>query len=173
MNLVTIDNEKLWSKSKRNLLVGNWCIDNNHRYSKNEEKDYLVSEYHWEDKSKYQNDLKYLYKIYNFLLENLSLYLNKIHNLKYPKRYWEILLFKWLWTYLIMTYDRWEIIRSIKNKNKNLSLKIFCYDSKNFIPSDGYEFTRAFVFSDDWNHWIYTKILKFVGGADFNLVDKK
>ena len=39
MNLVTIDNEKLWSKSKRNLLVGNWCIDNNHRYSKNEEKD--------------------------------------------------------------------------------------------------------------------------------------
>ena len=60
MNLVTVDNEKLWSKSKRNLLVGNWCVDNNHRYSKNEEKDYLVSEYHWENKSKYKNDLKFM-----------------------------------------------------------------------------------------------------------------
>ena len=38
MNLVTIDNEKLWSKSKKNLLLGDWCIDNNHRYLKNTKK---------------------------------------------------------------------------------------------------------------------------------------
>ena len=81
MNLVTIDNKKLWSKSKKNLLVGNWCVDNDHRYNKDEKKKYLVSEYHWNDKSKYRKDLKYLYKVYNLLLDNLCLNLNKFHNI--------------------------------------------------------------------------------------------
>ena len=71
-------------------------------------------------------------------------------------------MFKWIWTYLVMTYDRWELIRSIKNKNKNLSSKIFCYDPKSFIPNDGFEFARDFVYSDDWNHWIYTEILDVI-----------
>ena len=97
---------------------------------------------------------------------------HKFHNLKYPKRYWEILLYKWLWVYLFGTFDRWEIIRSIKKKNKNLSTKTFDYEIKNFIPDDSTEFTRSILFSNDWNHWIYTEIIKFIGGINYNVVNK-
>ena len=38
MNLVTIDNKKIWSKSKKNLLVGEWCVVTDHRYSENKKK---------------------------------------------------------------------------------------------------------------------------------------
>ena len=38
MNLVTIDNNKLWSKNNKNLLLGAWCIDNDNRYVKNKKK---------------------------------------------------------------------------------------------------------------------------------------
>ena len=124
MNLITVDKNKLWSKNKKNLLLGNWCIDNDNRYKKDKNKKYLVSKYHWNSKSKFRKDRKYLYKIYNILLDNLYLSLNKFHNLKYPKRYWEILLYKWLWVYLFGTFDRWEIIRSIKKKIKIFPQKL-------------------------------------------------
>ena len=117
MNLVTINNNKLWSKEKKNLLLGNWCVNNINKYSEEKDIDYLISKYHWNDRLKFQNDLKYVYEIYNLLLEKLCINLNKIHNLSYPIRYWEIILSKWLWTYLVMIYDRWEIIKSITNKN--------------------------------------------------------
>ena len=116
MNLVTINNNKLWSKEKKNLLLANWCINNIDRYSEEKNKDYLISDYHWNDRLKFKNDLEYVLKTYNLLLGKLSTDLNKIHNLKHPIRYWEIILSKWLWTYLVMTYDRWEIIKSIINK---------------------------------------------------------
>ena len=34
MNLVTANNKTLWSKNKKNLLLGNWCVNNLHRYQK-------------------------------------------------------------------------------------------------------------------------------------------
>ena len=173
MNLVTADNKKLWSKNKKNLLIGNWCIDNEHRYRKNENKKYSISEYHWNNKLKFIRDLKYLHKIYNLLLDNLCLNLNKFHNTKYPKKYWKILLDRWLWLYLFKIYDRWEIIRSAKNENKKLTSLIFSYTNKNFIPNDSKEFSASMINSNDWNHWIYSEALKFIGGVDYNFVNKK
>ena len=70
MNLVTIDNKKLWSKNKKNLLVGDWCINNDHRFKKNKKVKYFVSEYHWSKESKLEKDLKYLQKVYILFLNN-------------------------------------------------------------------------------------------------------
>ena len=173
MNLITIDNKNLWLKSKKNLLLGNWCIDNIHKYKKNNKKNYLVSEYHWKNKSKFRKDLKYLCKIYNLLLNNLHLNLNNLHNLEYPRRYWEILLYRWLWSYVIMIYDRWEAIRIVKKKNKKLTSRIFFYDKKKFIANDSKEFSSSIMHSDDWNHWIYGEIFKFIGGIDYYFINKK
>ena len=173
MNLVTANNKTLWSKNKKNLLLGNWCVNNLHRYQKKNKKNYLISDYHWTNKSKFKKDLKYLYKVYILILDNLCKHLNKFHNTKYPKRYWEILLHRWLWLYLYMLYDRWEIVRSIESKNKNLSSKIFSYDSVNFIPKDSWEFTKSFMYSDDWNHWIYSEIFKFNKKINYKIINKK
>ena len=171
MNLVTIDNNRLWSKKNKNLLLGDWCIDNKHRYLKSKKNKYLISEYHWNNKLKYQNDIKYLYKIYDILLNNLYLYLNKVHGLNHPIRYWEILLSKWLWTFTVMTYDRWEIVRTLNNKK--LYAKIFCYERKRFIPHDAFEFARSIVSSDDWNHWVYSEIFRFTNKITFSEVGNK
>lgn len=172
MNLVTADNKKLWSKNKKNLLVGIWCVDNEHKYKKEKNKKYLISKYHWNDQIKFRKDLKYLEKVYNLLLNNLYLNLNKFHKSKYPRRYWEIILYKWLWVYLFRVFDCWEIIRSIKIKNKKISSKNFLYEEKNFIPKDSDEFSTSMLYSEDWNHWIYTKILESVGGINCNYINK-
>jgi len=173
MNLITIDNKKLWVKNKKNLLLGNWCINNDHKYKTNNKKNYSISDYHWKNKSKYRKDLKYLCKIYNLLLNNLQLNLNKFHKLNYPKRYWEILLYRWLWLYLFKIYDRWEIVRTTKKNNNKLTSRIFFYDKIKFIANDSKEFSTSILNSDDWNHWIYGEIFKFVGGIDYKFVNKK
>ena len=59
-----------------------------------------------------------------------------------------------------------------KKKNKNLSTKTFDYEIKNFIPDDSTEFTRCMMLSKDWEHWIYTEIIKFIGGINYNVVNK-
>ena len=64
------------------------------------------------------------------------------------------------------------IIKSIKKKNKNLSTKIFNYDDKSFIPENALEFAKSFVYSDDWNHWVYSKIFKFDGKISCKQVNK-
>ena len=172
MNLVTIDNKKLWSKNKKNLLVGDWCINNDHRFKKNKKVKYFVSEYHWSKESKLEKDLKYLQKVYILFLNNLCKNLNEFHNWKYPIRYWEILLHKWLWAYLVAIFDRWEIIRSIRNKNKSISTKVFRYKIKNFVPKNSFEFGRSIIYSEDWNHWIFSKIIKYTGTIQYRFINK-
>lgn len=171
MNLITRDNNKLWSKSKKNLLLGNWCIDNIHRYKKNNKKNYLISKYHWNNKIKLRKDIKYLNGVYNKLLNNLCLNLNEYHGTKYPKRYWEILLYKWLWFYLVFIFDRWEMVRLVK-KNKKLSVKILEYDKKSFIPSNTFEWSSLMKDSSYWNDWIFGEIIKFIGGIKYKFLNK-
>lgn len=173
MNLVTADNKKIWSKNKKNLLVGNWCVDNEHKYKKTEKKKYLIQKYHWDNKLKFKKDFKYLHKVYNKLLDNLCLNLNKFHKEKNSKQYWEIILYKWLWVYLFRIYDMWEIVRIIKLKNKKLSSKNILFKLKNFTPDDSNEFSTSMMFSNDWNHWIYTEIFKFLGNINYKYINKK
>ena len=78
--------------------------------------------YHWSNNSKLKRDLKKIDKIYEDLLLFLYKRLNLLHNVDLPKRYWEILLWRWLSRYIIYYFDRWEIISEIIKTDKK---KIF------------------------------------------------
>lgn len=157
MNLVTVNNKILFKK--RNLLIGSWCIDNIYKH-KNKKKVFVYLEYHWKIKSKRNRDYKYLFKLYKFFLKKLSKELNICHDLNYSLRAWEIILFKWLWTYLVFVFDRWEQIIKISN-NKKITTKIINYKSEDFIPYDSYQFPKLMVYSLEWNHWVYGQIIIF------------
>ena len=61
-------------------------------------------------------------KLYKFYLEKLTIYLNKYHNKKFSKRYWEIILTPWLWFFVSSVTFKWSLISSIK-PNKFIFLK--------------------------------------------------
>jgi putative transferase (TIGR04331 family) len=172
MNLVTIDNKLLFKK--KNLLLGSWCVDNIYKHNNNK-KIFVNLSYHWEIKSKRNKDYKYLFKLYNCFLKKLSKELNVCHGLNYSLRAWEVILFKWLWTYLVFVFDRWEQIKKASN-NRKLTTKIIVYKSKDFIPYDSYQFPSLMVYSLEWNHWVSSKIIiflkkikyKFLRNSSFN-----
>ena len=159
MNLIISENKELWNYKKKNILLGSWCLTQKTIFDKNN-KNYEIIKYHWADKKKLKKDLKYLKKIHNFLTKQLKIRLNNYLNKNYSLRYFEILLSKWLWRFVLFNFDRWEIVRSIHKKKKKFVAKIYNFNEEEFIPNTTYDFCTETIYSNDWNHWVFSKILK-------------
>jgi putative transferase (TIGR04331 family) len=118
MNLITFnDDEKAISSKdkkillagKNNFYIGEWCLGRKNFFK----KELFLDTYKYSDLSKKNSEFFYLNKIYKLVLSNLVKSLNKYHNKKYPKKYWEVLIYRWLWTYILHLYARWEIAKKV------------------------------------------------------------
>lgn len=167
-NIVTTKNPNLWSDEMPNILCGPWTLDD----SLDKRDNFILSDYHWSDKNKVEEDIEYIKKIYDTILFDLSNTLNDYHKKDYPIRYWEILLSTWLARSIVALFDRWEIISEIKKKYKNLNSKFIKYNDLDFISLDTEDFSTNKLYSDDWNHWIFHKIIKFLGDIQTKEIPK-
>ncbi len=111
---------------------------------------------------KLKKDLIKISNFYEKILDNLYKKLNLIHKKNFSKRYWEILIWVWLYRFIIYYFDRWEIVKSLKKKykNKKLICKKIGFQEIDFIPRDTEDWCTTNVMSDDWNHWVICKIIK-------------
>lgn len=153
--LITSTNISFWSKKNINYLVGDWCIT-----EKIKTHNYKIIKYHGLNKKKLVKKNFYLFKIYLFLIKKISLSLNKYHNSNFSKKYWEILISRWLWHFIMYTYDRWEILNSLKKFNKKFYINKVYYDDSSFINNE----TRAFIHNSHsplWNDWIFSHMFKY------------
>ena len=75
-----------------------------------------MHEYHWEDPNKIEKDHKFLNDLYEDLLNQLYLNLNKFHKVSFSKRFWRIFIGPWLLTFVSTIWDRWEVVRTFLNK---------------------------------------------------------
>ena len=133
------------------------------------------SNYHWDNNIKLKKDLREIYKIYYKLLNLLTIRLNLIHGVNFSKKYWEILIWRWLIRYIIYYFDRWEIITTILKlfKKKNITVNFVKFNHSKFVPFDTFDYSTRCVMSDDWNHWVYNDILKKRSKFRFRCVNKK
>ena len=148
LNLVCGDYSKLLNK-KKNLLVGDWLI------RENLSKGNLPKiNYHWENEKKIKKDIVYIFKTYKKFLKKITNFLNKTHKERGNEKYWEILIFNWLWQIIFFTFDRWEITKNIAFKYKNLTTKTIHFDEFNYIPFDNTDVIKL-ISSKSWNHLIF------------------
>jgi len=168
-NLIISDHTRLWSK-KNNILIGDWCNPN---YKKNflKKEKYVTINYHWKKKEKIRKDLIYLNKLYEFLLNELTIKLNNYHKIKFSKRCWEVILSKWLWFYLVFYFDRWEQIDKLTNQKK-LSTKLINFEEEKFIAFDSQDYCTNITKTADWNHHAFSKIICFKKKIQFKFLTK-
>jgi len=158
--LVTTADEKTWPKDKLEpiLFLGEWC----RRYSRKEEwqqLDVVVAPYHWDDRQKLYSDYQYLQELYEKLLGELSVKLNKIHSVEHSLRYWRILIGPWLGYFIQALFDRWFML---KHTIEQSGINICCVlerDTFSIVPNDMAHFVKLFV-EDDWNEAIYGQLLE-------------
>jgi len=166
MNLITLNiNDSLVKKKKfkkNSLLIGDWCdvpdnifiYNNNYRIAKN------VYRFH-NDNLKKKDEINYIRQIYNKILDNLFISLNKYHKEDFNKKYWEIVVHRWLYFYVAHMFSRWQVIKKILNNNPVKSLSTINFGDNDFRPTDTWHAHNIMYSSDNyWNTWVFTEIIK-------------
>lgn len=166
MNLITLNvNDPLLKKKinkKKSILIGDWCDVPNNIFTYKD--NYLVAKniYKYQaNKFTVKNEIRYIASIYNNILDNLYVSLNNYHNKNFNKKYWEIVIYRWLFYYIAHVFARWQIIKKIIRYNNIKSLYAIDFNCDDFRPNDTWH-AHNIMYSNNnyWNTWIFTEILK-------------
>ena len=111
-NLIYSKKNNISFKDK-NLFIGRWL---NIKLLDKGKKNIEFYNHEWLNKKKQIKDFENVKKIYVEVLNNLTSILNKYHSKNFNLRQWEIILFFFLYHYIPVAYDRWNMIKSIKKK---------------------------------------------------------
>jgi putative transferase (TIGR04331 family) len=156
--LVTTADERTWPQDQPVLFLGEWCRLYN-RKNAWKDLDAEVAPYHWDDRAKLYQDYRYLQKIYEILLQELSGQLNTIHSVEHSICYWRILIGPWLGYFVQMLFDRWMMIERAVSQNELEGVRILLAPPGLVVPNDMDEFQQLFV-GDLWNQVIYGQLLR-------------
>tara|TARA_B110000977_G_scaffold47332_1_gene64312 strand:- start:21972 stop:23717 length:1746 start_codon:yes stop_codon:yes gene_type:complete len=143
---------------KKNILyLGHWAVPSNQLFSRSISK--KVLKYHWDDRKKLNKDYLFLKKFSFSILDRLTPILNKIHGVKYSRKYWIFLLFPWLLSYVSIIFDRWETISKIKKKK---SCFVF-FNRYNEFSQKILDYNHLLKISqtDEWNEKLYFDIVRY------------
>ncbi len=157
-------------KNKKKILAGNWCYQDN---DKNSSQRYLVANNPWNNPKVFNNDYKYIKKLLNSSINSLVNYLNKIHKKKFSKKFWKILILPWLTIYLPAYYYRWRVIKQILKINKNIDFYNLENLKDKFVPLDSYDFHKNIQNRQDFNYFIFRKMIFFINVKNKINVKKK
>lgn len=157
--LITTNISSLFSLNERNILLGEWCIDDKQKTDFDNLK-YEKINYHFNEPGKLQTDFQYLNNLYPKILNSLIKFLNDYHQTKFSKKYWEIIIGPTLVQLLSVFWDRWELI---KNASKNYDINdvpIIEYAPSDFISQDFNDIFTNKLDSHFWNNCIFSEIIK-------------
>ena len=110
LNLSEIKNLK-FLKKKKALYIGPWCKNNTDLFNENFQDTINVYSI---DIDKHKKDIVFLKKIYSSMLNIIAKNLNTIHNKELSNKSWEILIGRWLSTWIKHVYLRWDYTNKIK-----------------------------------------------------------
>ena len=164
---------------KKNKLIisqlrDNYSEEKNHIFFLNEgcklhktQKYYKYEKYNSTVIADYKNssknldkDFSYLLKIYELLLDELSIKLNKIHKLDYKKTYWRIVIGPWLFEFISILFDNWSKIKHINKKYNIKYVKIASNNDKDLTFKNHNDFSFCSL-TDEFNNQIYSDLIKY------------
>jgi len=169
MFLITTADRRFWKTDEPILFLGEWCKLFSQR-SVWEKLSYDVLPYHWDNRKKLYQDYLYLDKLYELTLLQMRDLLNQIHEVNHSLRYWRIVIGPWLYYFIQILYDRYlSILKAIESEKVTNTL-IGRYGEAKCLPQDFPCFLNWFV-NDDYNHYIYSRIIEFTGRMPFDIVE--
>lgn len=171
MLLITTADQRFWKTDESILFLGEWCKRFSQR-SVCEKLSYEVLPYHWDDRKKLYQDYLHLDKLYEQTLLQMTDLLNQIHGVDHSLRYWRIVIGPWLYYFIQILYDRYQSILTAIESGKVTNILIGKYEGARWLPHDFPCFLNWFV-NDDYNHYIYSRIIEFAGKLPFEVVEVK
>ncbi|MDD5689122.1 MAG: LIC12162 family protein [Caldisericia bacterium] len=156
--LITTADERTWRTDRPILFLGEWCklYDRRHVWSNLDAK---VVPYHWDDRKKLYQDCLYLNELYEQLLSELGIVLNRFHDVDNSSRYWRILVGPWLSYFIQVVFDRWTMIQRAVKMFDISGTAVLEFPWLKTIPINLSHFD-SLAWTDVGNHIIYSRILQ-------------
>ena len=111
-------------------------------------------------KKKRSQDSLYLKKVYYKLENDLSLYLNRVHQTKFSRRYWSIIISPWLSRFIISIFDKYSVVKKIKKEFRVKNTKIIRFTNYNELVPQNIEDANYKFQSHHWNHNIFSLLIQ-------------
>jgi len=159
--LVTTALEDSWPENGESVIfLGEWC----RLFSRKkiwEKMDAEVLPYHWDDRDKLHKDYKDICELFEKILNELTIELNKIHSVNHSSRYWRILLGPWLINFIPIIFDRFSCIN---NALLSSSIKAVIVSDRAVFDAIPFDMTNFAALQEDdlWNSDIYAMIIKLI-----------
>ena len=156
--LITTALEPTWRDDAPVLFLGEWCrrYSRKHRWSA---LDAVVLPYHWDDRTQFHADYKYLRLFHERLLQDLTGQLNQLHGVDHSLRYWRILIGPWLGYFVQVLFDRWTSVQQAVSQFDLSGTIVLTSQNGPLVPNDMEDFNRLYL-EDAWNHQQYASILR-------------
>ena len=119
----------------------------------------IRASYHWDDRKKLQEDHFLILNLYEDYLERLTSDLNNLNDIQKTKEYWRIIIGPWLYYFISIVFDRFEMIKISSQKHKICFAELPKYNSMDWVPLDFIDFNKKFN-NDDWNYYLFSEIIK-------------
>ncbi len=171
-NTINLINLQINNKNKKKLqnlnyrdtfLLGEWCELKNNFY-KDDKKFKSLNFYDWNNLKKKTQDTKTIIRAYDFFLNYLYKKMNTIHGKNYNQKFWEIILSRWLFSYIVNLFSRWEIANKVTKKYKIKNLYTYNLDDISFVPdtSQHSHWIMQSPKTDLWNVRTFNNIFRFL-----------
>ena len=151
--LVSTALEVTWPQDQPIVFLGSWCL----RYSRKQvwsKLDYQVLPYPWEDRLALAKDFVHIEEMYEVLLPELAKELNRIHAVTHTIRYWRIVVGWWLFYFIQIFFDRWQVVVAADSGLENSSLLRVPPRSQFPASNDMASFIRDMT-GDEWNERLF------------------
>ena len=116
MNKLIFDIKDLNSSSDKFFILDKWYeklleIPHNNKFNLNYLNDYKFSV------EKEKKSIKEVNEIYEKLLQEITVELNKLHKVNWSRKAWRIFIGPWLSRFIAIIYDRTEVVMPLLNKS--------------------------------------------------------
>jgi putative transferase (TIGR04331 family) len=113
------------------------------------------------DKKELIEVYEYCNIIYKRLLQDLSLELNRLHDLKKSPESWEVIIGKWLLGFIYISHNNFKLCEKILSEEKLSSILMMDSDEYSLHTKETLDFFWA-TRDSDWNLSLNSKIINFL-----------
>jgi len=160
MFLATTALSEFWDKKQEILFLGRACLLQD-RKEEWEALDYQVMPSPWDDRSRFDESVKYLDELGERMLDCMTSYLNDVHGIRHSKRYWRIVIGPWLLHHVHTVFDRYIHLKESFYRFPNLQTLVL--DPGSFqVPRDIVDWVN-WICGDLYNLQIYSQLIAGIG----------
>ena len=165
--LATTSDPNTWNLNKPIIFLGEWCK----KYSKKkswEKLNYITADPYGitnEEKEKAAHLSNIIEKELTSIIKNN---LNKLHNLNYDERLWQIILGPWLKRYSSLIVNRVNVLKKCISENE-INETAFYKINENFLITNNSADQLLYFENEFWNQCLNYQILKIIDNKEINI----